>query len=609
MTASRFDPHDLEANGLRLELTTRRLAGPLVPGRPPQRWFWFALRVPGLLLVAILLVAPVCWTIWQAWTVRPLLVFGCLLASGCAAVVKLRPGSPRVLVLVAGWAGLGIGLALIVLEVWDTDWVGGYLRTLAWVVFSAVLSGLALIIAWWGKDSRWLWWPLLVPFGISAFVSGIAFRLIFEWIADRMHLGGIVEYRIWFAAMLGSAFLWTWLGVLISLCRAAILAIDADSVRAASVYRDDPEPNMWRHLPRMIPLLRPTLLIFGLVVGVAAARVFDVVLVGVPATLQASADSATVHWWNLATGSSFDNPDASAYALVPAVLIGLLAWALQPDMRRYRRPWLEVRVPHRDSARTRFGPTVVLGTVTVLTFVPIGVLVWVTVRAHRGFDGEAWRWLWGDEALKRSLETTALVAALATIVVVAAAVPVAFRLAALATDRLESAVALPILVVMTVMPAQLYAGPIRAVMDSVGLSGTRIPLIFVHAAAGLPMAILVLRGALLAPPDSPAADALHGLTSSATAARRFIGVAGPALGAVAVLEFIQVWNDFFIGLLVSGAGGSPWSLLLWGEARQFHENAGHLAAGALLSAVVPVAILLLTFRPWLVPGLTGGRAR
>lgn len=633
MSEARFDVHEIHANGLKLELTPRRLSGPLVPGRPPQHWFWLAIRVPAVLLLGVVLIAPTVWTVRQAAMARPLLVGACVLAAVCAVTATLlvrgRDPAPRHRpwrwIFQNRWsllplpvAGLVVAVVLVTSQ-FDGDGAGAYLRTLVWIAFGELLVALALVIAWWSKNSRWLWWPLIIPFGISAFVSGIAFRLIFEWLANRIYLGSVLEYRLWFALMLGSAFLWTWLGVLICLCRAAIRGIDADQVRAAKLYArtggndedgDNREPRFDREtLGHLVGLMRPPLLLMGLVVGIAAARVFDVVLIAVPGTMQVSVDSATVYWWNLATSTRFDSGEAAAYALPLAVLIGLVAWMLQPDMRRYRRRFVEDRAPLPDSGRTRFRPLLVLSAVTALTLYPIGVLIRRALRQDRGFGGEAWRWVWGDDALWRALETTAWVAVLVTFVVVAAALPVAFWLAALAAEGVKSAVALPLLVVLTVMPAQIYAGPIRTLMDTTGLSGTRIPLIFVHAAAGLPMAILILRGALLAPPDSPAADALHGLTSPATALRRLLRTAGPAVGAVVVLEIIQVWNDFFIGLLVTGASGSPWSLLLWGEARQFHENAAHLAAGALVAAIVPVTLLLATWRRWLVPGLTGGAAR
>ena len=80
------------------------------------------------------------------------------------------------------------------------------------------------------------------------------------------------------------------------------------------------------------------------------------------------------------------------------------------------------------------------------------------------------------------------------------------------------------------------------------------------------------------------------------------------LVAVVVLEFVLVWNDFIVGFLISGPGTSPLTLLLWGEARQFGTSAGTVAASAVVSALIPVVLLLATWRK-VVVGLTGGIAR
>jgi alpha-glucoside transport system permease protein len=79
----------------------------------------------------------------------------------------------------------------------------------------------------------------------------------------------------------------------------------------------------------------------------------------------------------------------------------------------------------------------------------------------------------------------------------------------------------------------------------------------------------------------------------------------PALVAVAVLEFVLVWNDFIVGFLISGPGSTPLSLVLWGEARQFSTASGPVAAAATVASVVPV-VLLLTFWRTVVRGLTTG---
>jgi alpha-glucoside transport system permease protein len=130
-----------------------------------------------------------------------------------------------------------------------------------------------------------------------------------------------------------------------------------------------------------------------------------------------------------------------------------------------------------------------------------------------------------------------------------------------------------------------------------------------YAAIGLPIAIMILRGVLLAPADGPLSDTRREPASTSILVRGVLHSAGPALVAVSVLQLVQVWNDFFIGLPMRGADASPWSLLLWSDARQFHESTAHSAAAALLSAVPPVVLLLATWRRFLVPGLTDGALR
>ncbi|MFX0578267.1 hypothetical protein [Nocardia nepalensis] len=598
---------DFRANGLRIELATRRMRGPLIPGGRPHRWLgWAGLLAVGL--IAALLVVPAVWTVAIAVAARPRIVLSCMLvACGAVAFTLVRRhgalSRARLSVLAACAVLTALGLWLLA-DALAEDGRWAYLLTMLWVIFGLVLLLVAVGIAWLSRDSRRLWAPLIVPFGISAFVSGVAFRIIFQDLAARFGIESVGGYRIWFALMLGSAFLWTWLGFLTGLLRADIRAIEADPVRSGYLH------GQGKRFPllRLLELVRPILLILGLVVGVAAARVFDVVLIGVPGSMQYQFDSATVQWWRLATDGDLGAGVAAAYALPLAVLVGFVAWLPRTGVRGQRGGRSHAAFSPRVDASRRIGPVRAIGIAVVSLFalVPILVLIAVCTNGPKGFGLSALIGMWNDESFRAAWRTTLLVAGLATIVVVAAALPVAHRLAAGRQEGVVARVAVASLVVLSVLPAQSYLGSLDAFIDTFGLSGTRIPLIFVHAAAGLPIAILILRGAMLAPPDSPAEAALHGLASPSTVTRRLLASGGPAVVAVAVLEFIQVWNDFFIGLMMNGAGASPWSLLLWGEARQFNENAAELAAGSLLSAVLPVLLLLATWRRWLVPGLTGG---
>ncbi|MBF6170896.1 hypothetical protein [Nocardia blacklockiae] len=697
--------HRLYANGLDLELATRRMAGPLVVGSHPRRWVPWVLQLPAAALVAVLLVGPAATTVWSAARVRPGMVLACALFVVAAVVLRTvcrtddrmrtlwrelrrsrgdraalplrdillpRNGSraaaartllalaAAVTLVLAGWA---IAVSL------GAEGRGAYARTLVWVLCATGILGAALEFARLGRRVWWPWQPLILPFGISAFAAGVALRLVFEYPQRRLPFDSVFGQQLWLFGLLLAVFAWSWLGVLFALFRAAVAAIEADPVRRDYVYHRDPpargprrespfprfaaahallrrmggsgtlrrawlaarrQRRSWAlrraELPsrrRLFVLVRPVFLVLGLVVAVAAARVFDVVLIAVPGSLQYSLDSATVHWWRLIGDDGLDPGVAAAYSLPLAVLVGLAAYVLQTNVRRHRTGWARrparETVPRRWTAAEVSGlrrvPPVALGVLRVaaVSLLAVWPLIALAVFGWTGADGPGFNGagaVWRDTELLQGMANTGWVALWATLLVLAAAIPVAHHLAALRSDSVLSKVAVVFLVVFTVLPAQMYAGPIRRVIEYSGLSASSVSaLIVVHAAIGLPIAVLILRGALVAPPDSAAADALYGLVGPWTVVWRAMVTARPALGAVAVLELVQVWNDFFVGLLVSGSDVSPWSLLLWGEARQFNENASHLAAGALLAAVPPTLLLLATWRRFLVPGLTGGVLR
>ncbi|MEV0246658.1 hypothetical protein AB0H76_08735 [Nocardia sp. NPDC050712] len=615
-----------EAHGLKLELAPRRMRGPLVPGRPPWQWPAWAARIPAIVLITGLLVIPFCWTVATAARSNPPMVLGCaLIVAGVAGLrrgFRVRAGAPgrpivwpalSLAVLVCGL--LVTGFALREIGLWS------YVRTLIYGVGGVLLVlFFGLVLALPARRMRWLWLPLLVAFGISALVSGVAFRLIFQLLGSRIE--SLHGYQILFVGMLASAFLWTWLGFAVGVFRAGFRALEADP--ACAHYLEWPgRAQGYEFCKRLLELLFPVLVVVVLVVAIAAARVFDIVLIGVPGSMQHQVDTATVQWWRLATEA--EPGVAAAYSLPLAVLVGCVAWVLQTFVGKQRRSLTAIPEPGPEIVRGRTNPwsIVTIALVSVLALLPILALAakMLGLPDDIGF-GALFRTL-RDSALWRSLATTAVVASTATILVVALSVPIAHQLAAWDPTELDDPHAHPVVrrlrrfepramraaliavVVLAVLPVQSYIGPLDRFLQANELSGTRVPLIVLHVAAGLPISILILRGALLAKKGSPEADTLRGLASPGRVRERVRRAAGPALIAVAVLEFVQVWNDFVVGLMVSGAGTSPWSLLLWGEARQFNENIGQLAAGALVSSVPPVVLVLFTWRRWLLPGLIG----
>jgi hypothetical protein len=98
-------------------------------------------------------------------------------------------------------------------------------------------------------------------------------------------------------------------------------------------------------------------------------------------------------------------------------------------------------------------------------------------------------------------------------------------------------------------------------------------------------------------------EARGGRCSRAWVAVKGVWDREPPAVAAFVLVFLQVWNDFVVGLFFSGRRAVPLGLLLFGQTRQFVANSGPLAAGSLAMLGVPLALLVATHRK-VIDGLT-----
>jgi alpha-glucoside transport system permease protein len=129
----------------------------------------------------------------------------------------------------------------------------------------------------------------------------------------------------------------------------------------------------------------------------------------------------------------------------------------------------------------------------------------------------------------------------------------------------------------------------------------------VHVALGVPLAVLLLRAAFASiPPKVVRARQIDPEPGSALFA--VVARSLPAVVTVAVLEFVLVWNDLVVGLLLGGPESGQVTLVLMEQARQFATSTGVLAAGAVVATVLPLGLVLATGK-WLVRGLTEGVRR
>jgi alpha-glucoside transport system permease protein len=586
----------LRTNGLSLEIVGREISGRPVPGKPRRPAGPYLLGLPALLLTSLLLI-PIGFTVVAALK-NPDGSFG----LGNFAVMS-DPAALRAVGNSLAWIGVALGFVVL-----------GFLLALV----SYRLPGL------W----TFLQPALVIPFAVSVLVSGVTFRLIFDVTPERGTVTAVWTQLfgsspVWlgpglFWLVLVSAFGWTWLGYVVSLFRAGLDAIPDDVSRTLAAEG----VTGWRRLLALeLPLLRPITGVVTLTLVIAAVRVFDLVLIVVPGSMQRDADVLGLNWWRATTAGEPDGRTAALgvvlFAVVAAVAVigvrglGRRRWAVPVSVVR-PDPALSRSRPSRRVRRIGWTAGFAVGLIWVL---PAVILLATALHSPREAGLHGWWSLKGlgldsftdaaNAGLLRALLSTVLIAGVATTVLLVIAVPTAYLVAWGGLPHWLGRLVTSLFVVLAVTPVQMYAAPLRDAMSAAGLAGSRVSLGLVHAAAGLPFAVLLLRSAFASAPPQLVAEALQGPARQSAVLATVQRTYRPALVAVAVLEFALVWNDFIVGFLISGAGTTPLSLVLWGEARQFSSSSGTVAAAAVVASVVPV-VLLLTFWQKVVRGLTVG---
>ncbi|MER7442653.1 ABC transporter permease subunit [Micromonospora avicenniae] len=502
-------------------------------------------------------------------------------------------------------------------------------RTVLWALLvPAVVTGLGYLLAVASRRSqegKLVRLILVVPTALPLVVTGVTFRLMYDPDPSR-GLATLVAARLTgrtgedVPQMLGpglvtvalmSAFVWAWVGLAVLVFRAALDRLPSSLADAVRAYGGTRRHVLWDAQWRPL-LLRTVAVVFALV-ALGTSRTFDLILVMAPGSVRDEAAVLALRVWQTSGGTTTGEGAALGVIWLVAVAAGMLVAALF-----VRQAWPPPRAAEPDPvAAPPPRPFRLLAAVAAMAWlVPLAVLV--ATSLHGPVDAAARGWwsarpslasyhevLTGSE-LWRSMGFTLLLAAGVTATVLVVALLAAYPLAGL-TGPAAQATGL-LLMIAVVVPVQVIAGPVNEVLGVALSSGTARGLVLVHVALGVPFAVLVLRNAFAdLPTDRLRAARLGGRHWWGTL-RRLARHCRPAIVAVSVLEFVQVWNDLVVGLLFSGPDSAPLGLFLAGQTRGFVANSGALAAGSVIASMLP-ALLVVLARRHLVAGLVSGGVR
>jgi raffinose/stachyose/melibiose transport system permease protein len=147
-------------------------------------------------------------------------------------------------------------------------------------------------------------------------------------------------------------------------------------------------------------------------------------------------------------------------------------------------------------------------------------------------------------------------------------------------------------------------------MYKAGLYDTRLGLVLFYTALFFPLAFVILRAYLVRIPlETEEAAIVEGAGYFTILTRIILPLSRPALATVAVVVFINVWNDFLFALVLAPSPSNQnVQVALSTFKAQFQFDVTAMLAGATVVMVVPIAAFLLLQRH-VVAGLTAGSSR
>jgi alpha-glucoside transport system permease protein len=189
----------------------------------------------------------------------------------------------------------------------------------------------------------------------------------------------------------------------------------------------------------------------------------------------------------------------------------------------------------------------------------------------------------------------------------------AFAAYAFAWMRFPGRNVLFILVVgLLVIPLQSALIPVLQLAVQAGIAGEFLAIWLAHTGFGLPFGIFLLRNFIGAMPKEMFESAYIDGASPVTAFFRLVlPLAVPAIASMAIFQFMWVWNDLLVALIILGGGGPavhPMTVSIANLVQSMGQGWHLLTAAAFISMILPLFVFFALQR-YFVRGILGGSVK
>jgi len=271
-----------------------------------------------------------------------------------------------------------------------------------------------------------------------------------------------------------------------------------------------------------------------------------------------------------------------------------------------------------QALRRHFGEVVIFLALVVISGVMLYPFVYMAIEAFQGTSAPestnaglslaSWRGLFVAIPVIRELlnSTLVCVAAIGIIIVVSSVAGYAIA----KTRFAGSALVLALIVGCMMIPLQSIVIPDYVNMANLGLINNYLSAILLYAGLGTPFGTFLMTSYYRGLPNEVIeAGRCDGLEHWGVFRRIGLPLAKPAIATIIVLQFIQIWDEFLVGLLFLQEPSNRTITVGLGVLSSGRVvGLSVLMAGSLVSAL-PAVVVYLFFQRYLVAGLTLGMSK
>lgn len=208
-----------------------------------------------------------------------------------------------------------------------------------------------------------------------------------------------------------------------------------------------------------------------------------------------------------------------------------------------------------------------------------------------------------------NLFNSAVVATLATVIIILVASMAAFTLGRLNVPGWFKWGVLGWALLFNMLPTLTFIGSWYVMFANMGLHGTYGAIIITQVVIHLPLAIFLLMNFLDGIPNELLQAArMDGLSDAQTFRKIILPLLRGGLIATAALVFIFAWSDFAVALNLTSSSTMTAPVAISTYAQEYEIRYGEMAAGSVLS-MLPALTLILIGQRFVVNGLLAGAVK